>query len=144
MGWWSSLEKWKTAICFLLWRTKDLYQAYHLEQNSFNININPDGVGGKQVDTEQYKEKWISTNSSISLVDYNSYVESWMENNQRNIPDSWIFIKVTVKLQPNNESDPVYLMKTFKPKFEKIDRIPDSYFGGSGGGSPFWPIFLLR
>lgn len=94
-----------------------------------------DGVTGTQVDTEPGVEKWEGSGNYIALADYNNYeVQRWMTPAQRYIPDSRVYLRVKVKVQPDNGSAPVYFMKTYKPQFVKRDWYEDSVEGGSGGG----------
>ena len=145
---------------------RDMLHSYRIKNNSFNVVINPDadvtlletkseiyvlnefyepgamlppipdGVAAIQIDTEPSKQKWVGTHNTIGIEDRNSWVEPWMTL-QRNIPDSRVYVKVTIKVQPNNGGNPIYLMKTFKPNFVKIDQYPDQYYGNNpdnGGG----------
>lgn len=146
---------------------RDMYHRYEVVPSSVNIVINPDadvtlvdyetdlvvlqseyeyssllssnldGVGGTQVDSEPGEEKWEGQFNYISLADYNNTeVERWMTM-QRDIPDSRVYLRVKLKVQPNNGSDPVYFMKTFKPEFVKVHFNGDTVEGEEPGGGGF-------
>ncbi len=120
------IEKIEKILCF-----KNYPGAYNSEPLK-DIDV----ISGDQVNSEKNKEKWVAfsaynnANSILSITNSNCYIEKHSSRPY----DNRVLVMVRIKLVPiNGNSDPIYWVKTYKPKFVKRNWYDDQYNEGGIG-----------